>query len=75
MELVNDTFFNEFTLRLPKDAGEVVQALADKGVLGGVPLTRMQPDGDPNLLIVCATETNDESDFAAFEVALTEALA
>ncbi len=75
VELVNDTFFNEFTLRLPKDAGEVVQALADKGVLGGVPLTRMQPDGDPNLLIVCATETNDESDFAAFEVALTEALA
>ncbi len=74
VELVNDTFFNEFTLRLPKDAGDVVQALADNGVLGGVPLTRMQPDGDPNLLIVCATETNDESDFAAFETALKEVL-
>lgn len=75
VELVNDTFFNEFTLKLSKPADEVVQALADKGVLGGVPLTRIQPDGDPNLLIVCATETNDDDDFAAFEAALTEVLA
>ncbi|MEM7670817.1 MAG: glycine dehydrogenase, partial [Pseudomonadota bacterium] len=65
---------NEFTLRLPKPAAEVVDALADKDILGGVPLTRIQPDGDPNLLLVAATETNDESDFAAFEAALTEVL-
>ena len=75
VELVNDTFFNEFTLRLPKPATEVVQALADKGILGGVPLTRMQPDGDESLLIVAATETNDAEDFAAFEMALAEVLA
>ena len=75
VELVNDIFFNEFTLRLPVPASEVVQALADKGVLGGVPLTRMQPDGDEHLLIVAATETNDAEDFAAFETALREVLA
>ena len=75
VELVNDTFFNEFTLRLSKPAAEVVQSLADKGILGGVPLTRMQPDGDENLLIVAATETNDESDFEAFETALKETMA
>jgi glycine dehydrogenase subunit 1 len=74
VELVNETFFNEFTLKLSKPADAVVQALADKGVLGGVPLTRIQPDGDPNLLLVCATETNDADDFEAFEAALTEVL-
>ena len=75
VELVNDTFFNEFTLRLPMDATGAVQAMADKGVLGGVPLTRMPPDGDEHLLIVAATETNDESDVNAFEDALKEVLA
>ena len=75
VELVNDTFFNEFTLRLPMDATAAVQAMADKGVLGGVPLTRMQPEGDPNLLIVAATETASEEDMDAFAAVLSEVLA
>jgi len=75
VELVNDTFFNEFTLRLSKSAANVVDALAEKGILGGVPLTRIQPDGDESLLLVCATETNEADDFAAFEAALKEVLA
>ena len=75
VELVNDTFFNEFTLRLPMDAAYAVQAMADKGVLGGVPLTRMRPEGDPNLLIVAATETASETDMDAFAAALSEVLA
>ena len=74
VELVNDTFFNEFTLRLPKPAADVVDQLAAKGILGGVPLTRIQPDGDESLLLVAATETNEDDDFAAFEAALTEVL-
>jgi glycine dehydrogenase subunit 1 len=61
-------------LKLSKPANEVVDALAAKGILGGVPLTRIQPDGDENLLLVCATETNDVEDFAAFEAALREVL-
>ncbi|MCA9245372.1 MAG: hypothetical protein KDA32_15560, partial [Phycisphaerales bacterium] len=54
----NETFFNEFTLRLPRPAAPVVDALADKGILGGVPLSRLFPD-DPaqaNGLLVAATE-------------------
>lgn len=74
VELVNETFFNEFTLRLPKSAADVVDQLAEKGILGGVPLTRIQPDGDESLLLVAATETNNEDDFAAFEAALKEVL-
>lgn len=74
VELVNDTFFNEFTLKLSKPVAEVVDALAEKNILGGVPLTRIQPDGDAHLLLVCATETNHTDDFAAFERALKEVL-
>jgi len=75
VELVTDTFFNEFTLRLPKDAAEVVEALAQKGVLGGVPASRLYPGkGLDNLLLVAATETNTQGDLDAFEAALKEVL-
>jgi glycine dehydrogenase subunit 1 len=63
-------FFNEFTLRLPKPAGEVVDQLAKFGVLGGVPASRLYPGDYDDLLIVAVTETNTESDFAVFEKAL-----
>ncbi len=74
---LNKSFFNEFTLRLPKPAGPVAGALAARGVLGGVPASRLLP-GDPNaanLLIAAATETNSDEDMAAFAAALKEALA
>ncbi len=73
VELVNETFFNEFTLRLPKDADTVVEALADKGILGGVPVSRLT--GDQNdLLLVAATEVVTDEDIAAYEAALKEVL-
>lgn len=75
VELVTDTFFNEFTLRLPKDAAGVVNALADEGVLAGVPASRLYPGKDlDDLLLVAATETNTDEDFAAFEASLKEVL-
>lgn len=71
VELVTDAFFNEFTLRLPGDAAKIVDALADKGVLGGVPASRLYPKGGlDDLLLVAATETNTPEDFDAFEAAL-----
>jgi len=76
VSLLNDTFFNEFTLRLPKPADLVVDALADKGVLGGVPASRLIP-GDKsveNLLIVASSEINTDEDRAAFVSALKEVL-
>ena len=72
VELVNDSFFNEFTLRLPGSAADAVEAMAERGVLGGVPFARMQPDGDPNLLIVAVTETADAEDMDAFANALAK---
>ncbi|MBS0282563.1 MAG: aminomethyl-transferring glycine dehydrogenase subunit GcvPA [Proteobacteria bacterium] len=77
VELMTSSFFNEFTLKLPKPAAPVVDALAAKGVLGGVPASRLMPHetAAANLLIVAATETNTDDDFAAFETALKEVLA
>lgn len=77
VELITHSFFNEFTLRLPKPASTVVDRLVEKGVLGGVPASRLMPHDDQvrNLLIVAATETNTGDDFTAFEKALGEALA
>jgi glycine dehydrogenase subunit 1 len=77
VELVNETFFNEFTLRLPREARPVVRAMAEKGVLGGVSLGRLYP-GEPSLangLVVAVTETVDHLDIDALRRALEEALA
>ena len=72
-EVLNETFFNEFTVKLNKPAADVVQALADKGVLGGVPVSRLTGSHD-DLLLVCATETVLPEDIQAFETALKEVL-
>ena len=53
VELLTDAFFNEFSLRLSAEAAEVVDALATKGVLGGVPVSRLAPDaGLDDVLLV-----------------------
>ncbi len=68
VEVINRNFFNEFTLRLPANAEKVVNALADKGVLAGVPGGRLwldNPDTE-NLLIVVATECVTDEDIAMF---------
>ena len=63
VEIVNESFFNEFTVRLPKPAAPIVEALAERGILGGVPVSRLHPGEavlEP-LLLVTATETNSEA--------------
>ena len=77
VELVNDSFFNEFTLRLPKPARPVVRAMADRRVLGGVSLGRLYPGADALEagLVVTATETVTDQDIEALAEALEGALA
>jgi glycine dehydrogenase subunit 1 len=76
VEVLNDTFFNEFTIRLPRPAAEVVEALARRGVLGGVPASRLLPSaGLDDLLVVASTEVNTDEDRTAFAAALKGALA
>ena len=74
--VINDSFFNEFTVKLPKPAADVVEALAAKGILGGVPVSRLLPEaGLDDLLLVASTEVNTNEDRAAFVAALAEVLA
>ena len=74
MTLINDSFFNEFTLRLPVEARPAVRALADKGILGGVSLGRLYPGADAleNGLVIAVTETVTDEDIAALEAGLKE---
>jgi len=75
VEVINGSFFNEFTLRLSKPAAPVVEALAAQGVLAGVPASRLLPGGDvEDLLLVAATETTSEQDIAVLADRLGEVL-
>ena len=75
VEVLNKTFFNEFTVKLAKPAADVVERLAEKGVLAGVPVSRLLPGaGLDNLLLVASTEVNTDDNRAALCAALKEVL-
>ncbi|BAF90246.1 glycine cleavage system P protein subunit 1 [Azorhizobium caulinodans ORS 571] len=76
VQVLNSAFFNEFTLRVPGKAVDVIEKLAAKGVLGGVPYARLAPKaGLDDLILVAATEINTDEDRAAYAAALKEVLA
>ena len=74
--VLNDAFFNEFSIRVPGNAAEVIEKLATKGVLGGVPVSRLEPHRPElkDLIIVACTEVNTEDDRAQYVAALKEVL-
>ena len=76
VEVLTGSFFNEFAVKLPRPAAEIAEALADKGVLGGVPVSRLAPQaGLDDVLLVAATEATSEDDIAALAAAMKEVLA
>jgi glycine dehydrogenase subunit 1 len=75
VEVLTRAFFNEFTISVPGKAADVVEKLAARGVLGGVPVSRLSPGaGLDDLIIVANTEVNTDDDRAAFMAALKEVL-
>ncbi|MEQ9109788.1 MAG: aminomethyl-transferring glycine dehydrogenase subunit GcvPA [Rhodospirillaceae bacterium] len=64
VKVIPQTFFNEFAVSLPSAADTVVEDLARKGVLGGVPVSRFYPQYEElnNILLVTATELTTEDD-------------
>jgi glycine dehydrogenase subunit 1 len=71
VEVLNQNFFNEFTIRVGGNAAALVETMAGKGVLGGVPVSRLLPKaGLDDLLIVASTEVNTDEDRAALVAAL-----
>ena len=76
VELVTSAFFNEFTIKLPKPAAPIVDTLATRGIIAGVPASRLLPREAcaANLLMVAATETNTDEEFDALVSALKDVL-
>jgi glycine dehydrogenase subunit 1 len=57
--------FNEFVVRAPSDAQELLRRLAEShNVTGGLALSRYNPER-PNDFLVCVTETNKRADIDA----------
>lgn len=58
-------FFNEFVVRAPRKAMELLVRLGkEKGIDGGIALSRFMPD-QPNDFLVCVTETNSREQIDA----------
>jgi glycine dehydrogenase subunit 1 len=76
VDVLNESFFNEFTARLPRPAGDVVEALAAKGIMAGVPVSRLEPGRSElaDLLVVAATETATDEQIAALAEAFSEVI-
>jgi glycine dehydrogenase subunit 1 len=76
VEVLTPRFFNEIAVRLPTAAAPLVESLAAKGVIAGVPVSRLDPHaGLDDVLLLAATETTPDDDIAALAGALKEALA
>lgn len=75
-EIISDTFFNEFTVRLRQPAADVVEALAAHGILAGVPALRLFPGVAElaPLLLVAATEMTTGEDMERLAAGLEEVL-
>ncbi len=73
VSVLNDHFFNEFTVRLPRPAAAVVDQLATRPIIAGVPVSRFAT-GHDDLLVVAATETVTDADIEALAKALEETL-
>lgn len=75
VERVFDTpFFHEAVIRLDRSADTVLEALAERDILGGLSLKQWFPELGEAVL-VCATETKTRDDIRAYRDALGEVLA
>jgi len=70
--ILNNSFFNEFTVLLDGDARAITRELSMEGILAGVSLGRLYPQVDEfsRGLLVAVTETTTEEDIEALCSAL-----
>jgi glycine dehydrogenase subunit 1 len=64
-------FFKEFVVKTPKPAEEINEALFERGIIGGFPLTSALPELG-NSMLVCVTEQRTKEEINAFVDALVE---
>jgi glycine dehydrogenase subunit 1 len=66
-------FFHESVLRLDRPVAPLLEALAERGILGGYDLSRDYPELG-NALLVCATEVRTATDIETYFQALNDVL-
>lgn len=76
VKILPSAFFNEFAVQLSKPAVSVVEALAAKRILAGVPVSRLYPSWPEmeNLMLIAVTETVSDEDMNALIEGLSEVL-
>jgi len=75
VSVINQSFFNEFTIRTPREASALIEDLARRGVIGGLPVSRLAPEaGLDDLMVVAATEMNTLDDRLAYVDAMRRSL-
>ncbi len=76
VEILTPRFFNEFAIRVPGKAAEIVETLAGQGILAGVPFSRLDAKaGLDDVLLVAATETTLDIDITFFAKVLAKVIA
>ena len=76
VEILTSRFFNEFAIRVPGDAAEIVETLAGHGIIAGVPFSRLDANaGLGDVLLVAATETTLDIDITFFAKFLAKVIA
>ncbi len=71
LEVLTPRFFNEIAVRTKGPAAALVEALLARGVVAGVPFSRLDPSaGLDDVLLVAATETTTSDHIKAFAQAL-----
>jgi glycine dehydrogenase subunit 1 len=69
--LYDGPYFHEVALRFDRPVAPVLEALAEKNILGGFDLTK---DAGTDALLVCATETKTDADIDICIAAFAEAM-
>ena len=65
--------FHERVIELPRPAGEVAQAMAERGILAGLPLGEFHSQLE-RCLLVCVTEKRTDAELATYVALLEEVL-
>lgn len=73
MVMESNPTFNEFTVRLPIDAGDLAGMMVERGIAPGLPLGPFYP-GMENYLLVAVTEKRTKYEIGTFAEAMESAL-
>ena len=71
--LFDGSYFHEVALKLDRPVTPILEALADRDILGGLDISA-NPSSKGNTLLVCATETKTDEDIDAYIDAMREIL-